>query len=108
MSARKLETIGSLQQITVEARQTRLTLAPDAVRIRKNGIEFRSTAPFSPWTEMTITLECPRESGKIHCTGVVVASTGNRHSGYHVSMVFTDLSKQSQARLNSLAYSSLA
>jgi len=36
---------------------------------------------------------------------VVVACNGNRHGGYTVSMVFTSLSKQSQARLNLLAYS---
>jgi hypothetical protein len=34
-----------------------------------------------------------------------VACNGNRHNGYMVSMVFTAMSKQSQARLNTLAYS---
>jgi hypothetical protein len=36
---------------------------------------------------------------------VVVACTGSRHGGYQVSMIFTGVSKQSQARLNTLAYS---
>ncbi len=54
---------------------------------------------------MTVTLQSTRDSGKVHCTGVVVACTGSRHDGYSVSMVFTSLSKQSQARLNLLAYS---
>jgi hypothetical protein len=35
----------------------------------------------------------------------VVACNGNRHNGYTVSMVFTSLSKQAQARLDLLAYS---
>jgi len=36
---------------------------------------------------------------------VVVACHGDRHSGFLVSMVFTGLSRQAQARLTSLAYS---
>jgi hypothetical protein len=54
---------------------------------------------------MTVTLQSPRDTGRVHCTGVVVACNGNRHDGYSVSMVFTGLSKQSQARLNLLAFS---
>ncbi|HTI99733.1 MAG TPA: hypothetical protein VL527_12700 [Dongiaceae bacterium] len=105
MSARKIESVASSrQQITVAARQTRLTLTPEAVQIHRNGIEFHSATSFSLWTEMTVTLECPPE-GKVDCTGVVVACAGTRHSGYQVSMVFTGMSKQSQARLNTLAYS---
>ena len=48
---------------------------------------------------MTVTLQSTRDSGRVNCTGVVVACQGNRHDGYTVSMVFTSLSKQSQARL---------
>lgn len=103
MSARKIET-GSLQQhVTVEARQTRLVLSPGSVIIHKNGIEFRSATAFAPWTEMTITLQSPADNGKVNCNGVVIACTGNKHSGYHVSMVFTSLTKQAQARLSTMA-----
>jgi hypothetical protein len=105
MSARKIDNSSSLQAITVQTRQTCLSLAPGQVRIRKNGIEFRSDSPIAPWTEMTVTLQSSRDAGRVHCTGVVVACNGNRHNGYTVSMVFTSLSKQSQARLNVLAYS---
>jgi hypothetical protein len=104
MSARKAESSGSLHHVTVEARQTRLSLSRGSVIFHKNGIEFRSTTPFSPWAEMTLTLQSPRDSGKLHCNGVVIACTGNKHSGYHVSMVFTGLSKQAEARLNALAF----
>jgi hypothetical protein len=104
MSARKAASAGSLQQnVTVEARQARLTLPPNSVLIHRNGIEFRSPAPFSPWTEMTLTLQSPRDQGTVHCSGVVISCTGNKHVGYHVSMVFTGLSKQAQARLNTMA-----
>ena len=105
MSARKIEVSGAFSPVTVQARQTRLSLAPDEVRIRRNGVEFRSATPIATWKEMTVTLQSTRDAGKVHCTGVVVACNGNRHGGYTVSMVFTSLSKQSQARLNLLAYS---
>jgi hypothetical protein len=107
MSARKIESVGSFQQsVTLEARQARLSLSPSSVIIRKNGIEFRSSTPFPAWTEMILTIQSSREQGKVQCSGVVISCTGNKHSGYHVSMVFTSLSRQAQARLNTMAYSS--
>jgi hypothetical protein len=107
MSARKVQSIGSLQQLTVEARQTRLSLSPDSVVFHKNGIEFRSATAFSEWAEMTLTLHSPGDGGRLHCTGVVIACSGNKHTGYHVSMVFTGLSKQAQERLDTLAHAPL-
>lgn len=104
MSARKLSSAGSFQPVTVQTRETRLSLAPDQVLIRKNGVEFRSASPISAWTEMTVTLQSSRDTGRVHCTGVVIACSGNRHNGYTVSMVFTNLSRQAQARLNLLAF----
>jgi hypothetical protein len=105
MSARKVDNVSIFQPVTVQSRQTCLSLAPDQVLVRRNGVEFRSTTAISPWTEMTVTLQSTRDTGRVHCTGVVVACNGSRHDGYTVSMVFTSLSKQSQARLNLLAYS---
>ena len=109
MSARKLGSAGSFQQnVTVEARQARLTLSPDAVVIHKGGIEFRSEAGFPRWVEMTVTLQSPHDGAKVHCTGVVVDCSGSKHAGYHVSMVFTGLSKQAEARLSLMAYSAVS
>ncbi len=82
-------------------------LSPDAVVIHKNGIEFRSNTSFSPWAEMTLTLQSPHDGGKVHCNGVVISCTGNKHAGYHVSMVFTGLSKQAEARLTVMASTQL-
>lgn len=107
MSARKAEGTSSIHHVTVQARQTRLTLSPDSVIYHKNGIEFRSETPFSPWAEMTLTLQSPRDGGKLHCSGVVISCTGNKHTGYHVSMVFTGMSKQAEARLNVLAFAQI-
>ena len=107
MSARKVESTSFQQHVTVEARQARLVLSPGSVIIHKNGIEFRSATAFSPWTEMTLSLQSPRDNGKVNCTGVVISCTGNKHSGYHVSMVFTGMSKQAEARLTAMAHSTI-
>ncbi len=113
MSARNLKNHSSLQPqpvapatVTVHARQTRLTLSQNAVVIHKGGIEFRSFTPFADWTEMTVNLEAPLGGMKLHCHGVVIACTGNKHTGYHISMVFTSLSRQAQERLSEMARAS--
>lgn len=107
MSARNAEAGGSVPHVTVQARQARLSLSPDAVILHKSGIEFRSLTPFPAWTEMTMTLQSPRDGGKVHCNGVVISCTGNKHTGYHISMVLTGLSRQAEARLNALAISQI-
>jgi PilZ domain len=109
MSARKIGCVGSPgQPVIVEARQTRLTLTPEAVSLHKGGIEFRSQVPFAPWVEMTLTLQSPQDSARVNCIGVVVDCQGNKHVGYHVSMVFTSMSKQAEARLHTLVHASAA
>jgi hypothetical protein len=106
MSARKLGSIHSLQErITMEGRHARLELSAESVSVHKSGIEFRSPTPFKEWTEMTVAISSPRASGKLQCSGVVIACSGNKHTGYRVSMIFTSLSKQAQARLDSMAFS---
>ena len=108
MSARKLANGNSFHRNgLVEARQTRLELSSDAVVIHKSGVEFRSPVPFNLWAEMTIGLQSSRDESPIQCSGVVIACSGNKHAGYHVSLLFTGLSKQAQSRLNSMAYSQL-
>ena len=107
MSARKVESGSFQQHVTVEARQARLVLSPGSVIIHKSGIEFRSATAFSPWTEMTLTLQSPGDNNRVNCTGVVISCTGNKHAGYHVSMVFTSLTKQAQARLSTMAHSTV-
>ncbi len=102
MSARKAVT-SPLTPVSVEARQTLLSLSPDSVLLHKSGIEFRSAVPFAAWTEMTLSLESPAGEGRVHCNGVVISCTGNKHLGYHVSMVFTGLSRQAEARLAVMA-----
>ncbi|MEW6158950.1 MAG: PilZ domain-containing protein [Verrucomicrobiota bacterium] len=105
MSTTKLDTSGVFQAVKVHAPQTRLSLPANSIRIRKNGIEFRSDHSIPAWTEMTVDLFSPVDGKKIHCTGVVVECHGNRHTGYTVAMVFMNLSRQSQERLAQLAFS---
>ena len=108
MSARKIESFDSpKQQVTVEGRQSRLELSTDAVSVHKSGMEFRSPTPFHEWTEMTVALRSPHDGARLQCSGVVVACSGSKHTGYRVSMVFTHISNQAQARLDSMARSEL-
>lgn len=104
MSASKTKT-DLLNPITVQSAATVLTLSPSSFRIRKSGIEFKSDKEIAMWTEMTVDLQLPGTKS-FSCSGVVVASNGNRHSGYNVSLVFTGVTKQAQERLND--FSSIA
>jgi hypothetical protein len=56
---------------------------------------------------MTVALQSPRDDGRVQCSGVVIACSGSKHTGYHVSLVFTGMSKQAQSRLNLMAHSAL-
>lgn len=107
MSAKRFVGSSFEQPVTVEARQAKLELSADTVVIHKNGIEFRSPTPFKEWTEMTVSLQSPRDGRQLHCAGIIVACSGNKHSGYNISMMFTSLSKQAQTRLNNMAHSDL-
>ncbi|HEY3861395.1 MAG TPA: hypothetical protein VGO59_05850 [Verrucomicrobiae bacterium] len=98
MSARKIENVALALSPSTQC----LTLPATAVRVRKNGIEFRNDEPFAPWTEMTVTLQGSGLARKVNFTGVIVACTGNPREGYEVSMLFTHVTPLSRARL--LAY----
>ncbi len=100
MSARKVQ--NSSLDLTSSTAQC-LTVVADSVRVRKNGIEFRNEQRIAPWTEMTVTLQGTGLAKKVNFTGVVVACSGNAREGYEISMLFTRVTRLSQARL--LAYS---
>jgi hypothetical protein len=106
MSAKKFVNGNSFEKpVTVEARQAKLELSADTVSIHKSGIEFRSPTPFTEWAEMTVSLQSPVSGHKVACTGVIVACTGNKHLGYHVSMIFTSLTAQAEKQLGAMARS---
>lgn len=103
MSTSKLDRSGAFQAVTVHTQQTKLVLASGQVAIRKNGIEFFSPHAIPEWTEVTVDLRSPGDSGPVRGHGVVVDCAGNRHAGYIVSLVFMNLTRQSQERLSQLA-----
>ena len=91
--------------VSVSGSDVRLELSADAVSIHKNGIEFRSPKPFNEWSEMTVALLSPKGGGRISCQGVIVACTGSKHAGYHISLVFTGLSSDTEKQLGAMSRS---
>ncbi|HEX7654357.1 MAG TPA: PilZ domain-containing protein [Verrucomicrobiae bacterium] len=106
MSAKKFVGGQSFEKpVTVLAQQASLELSAETVSIHKSGIEFRSPTPFKEWSEMTVSLMSPLDGAKFSANGVIVACSGNKHAGYHVSVLFTALTAQAQARLQAMARS---
>jgi len=106
MCAKKISTVGAMEgSVSVKNQQAAFELSADAVSIHKNGIEFRSPRAFNEWSEMTVSLQSPLDGSQISCHGVVIACAGNKHSGYHVSMVFTSLTPQTEQQLQIMARS---
>jgi hypothetical protein len=100
MSTSKLDTSGvfSAQKQSTEVH---LALSSHAIKFRRNGIEFLSSKPVPVWSEMTIDIESP-DAKKVRGSGVVVACDGCHQSGYVVSFIFMNLSRQAQERLGAL------
>ena len=105
MSAKQIRNLGSSGSVNVTGRESALELSAEKVSVHKSGIEFRSPAPFNEWSEMTVTLQSPADGSQLSCHGVVVACAGNKHSGYHVSMLFTSLTPQAEKQLGTMARS---
>ena len=109
MSTGKLDTSGFFATNAARASApTKLLLPTNAVRIRKNGIEFLSATSIPQWTEMSVELQSPLSARKLTCTGVVVSCAGHAHTGYSVSMLFLNLTRKSELQLASLSHSQLS
>jgi hypothetical protein len=106
MSAKKVGSLGSIgNSVSVAGRESALALCADKVSIHKSGIEFCSPQPFKEWSEMTLSLRSPLDGSRVSCHGVVVACAGSKHSGYHVSMLFTSLTPTAEKQLGIMARS---
>jgi hypothetical protein len=106
MSAKKIGSLSSFgNSVSVAGRESTLALSAHKVSVHKGGIEFRSPTPFTEWSEMTVTLQSPLDGSKLSCHGVVVACAGNKHAGYHVSMIFTGMNAQAERQLGVMARS---
>src|SRR2546422_10185666 len=108
MSTSKLDTSGVFQPVTVKSDRTTLNLPQAAVRIRKNGIEFRSPTPIPVWTEMTVSLQSAGETKKGNCTGIVVARQGNRHPRAPGAQVLMRAPRHAEGRVDLVAHCALA
>ncbi len=102
MKTTKLDTSGVFEPVKVTANELELSLPAHSVHLRNNGIEFLSTKEVPMWTELTIELQSPNQDGRINCTGIVVGSTGNKHNGFVVSIIFMGITPEAQERLTSL------
>ena len=102
MKTTKLDTSGVFEPVKVTASELELSLPAHSVHLRNNGIEFLSEKDVPMWTELTIDLQSPNQSGRINCNGIVVACSGNKHNGYVVSIIFMGISPEAQERLTSL------
>lgn len=104
MSAKKILGSGILEKsVKLAGRQATLDLAAEKISIHKSGIEFRSPTPFTEWSEMTVSLQSPVDGSTLSCHGVVVACTGTKHAGFHVSMLFTSLTPHVEKQLGEMA-----
>ncbi len=91
--------------VSVAGRESSLALGADKVSVHKNGIEFCSPTPFHEWSEMTVSLRSPQDGSRVSCHGVVVGCAGSKHTGYHVSMLFTSLTPAAEKQLGAMARS---
>lgn len=105
MSAKKFNAGSFQSSVSVASRDEKLELSTDKVSVHKNGIEFRSPKPFNEWSEMTVALVSPGDGDRISCHAVVVACAGNKHVGYHISMVFTGVGSETEKQLATMARS---
>ena len=106
MSAKKIGSLDSMENmVSVAGRQSALQLGADQFSVHKSGIEFCSPTPFAEWSEMTISLSSPFDGSNVSCHGVVVSCAGSKHSGYHVSMLFTSLTPTAEKQLGAMARS---
>jgi hypothetical protein len=102
MSTTRLDTSGIFQGLKLSSASAELSLVTSDVRLRPNGIEFRSNEALALWTEMSVELGAGTTAGRVSCTGVVVSCSGNRHFCYSVSIVFMNLCPQTQQHLDLL------
>jgi hypothetical protein len=105
MSAKRLTGTGAFQtSVSVSSRDSKLELSTETVSVHRNGIEFRSPKAFNEWSEMTVALQS-KDGRRISCHGVIVGCAGTKHTGYHISMVFTGLNSETEKQLGTMARS---
>lgn len=108
MTTSKVDKSGVLGPAPTGSSETRLLLPANRVAFRANGIEFLSSQPVDQWKELTVELLSSIDNQPLRGTGVVVDCTGNRHSGYVISLMFLSIAPESRRRLEQLSRASVA
>ena len=103
MKTTKLDKSGMFEPLTVRSNEIEFTLPPEAVNVRSNDVEFLANQELPVWSELTIDLKSPSSNEPIHCNGIVVGSSGSRHSGFVISILFVGLDPEAQSQVESLA-----
>ena len=93
------------ERITMTAQGMEFSFPAHLVNIQENGIEFLSEKEIPTWIQMTVELQPPNHAEPLHCQGIVVSCSGNRHAGYVVSIVFTNNGPEEQDEMSELVYS---
>lgn len=107
MAASRYDASQVFPEFRVDTPQGRFSVPTGAVRIRRNGVEFRGPSPLPVWSEMTVVLQVPALGQPLCCRGVVVACDGTRHEGYVISLLFLDLPHGSEQQLRSVSGAAL-
>lgn len=103
MKTTKLDNSGVFEPMTVRSNEIEFTLPPEAVSVRTNGVEFLSGQELPVWSELTIDLKSPDSDALIHCNGIVVGASGNKHSGFVISILFVGMEAEAQSQVEALA-----
>ncbi|GDY22662.1 hypothetical protein LBMAG56_40090 [Verrucomicrobiota bacterium] len=102
MGAKKILSTRDRNPLNVQSPETTLSLGAGQYTLWQSGIEFHSPKPLALWGEMVVEVTTVADQKKINANGIVVECRGNRHSGYAVTMVFMNLTKQAQGELSHL------
>ncbi|MCP5518118.1 MAG: PilZ domain-containing protein [Verrucomicrobiales bacterium] len=108
MTTSKVDTSGVFDRPATGCGEARFLLPTHQVAFRKSGIEFLSHEAVPLWKEVTVELQSPVDRQPLEATGVVVDCTGNRHTGYVVSLIFLEMTPGCERRLARWAESATA
>lgn len=68
-------------------------------RMQESGIEFQSQNEIGLYTEMHLQIVNPETQHTIKFKGVVIGCSGDKHKGYQVSLIYTNLTQETQMSL---------
>jgi len=76
-----------------------VTLTKGTYKVRSSGLEFFSEKELELYTELSLSVEHPETHKVVNFSGIVINCAGNRHEGFLVSLVFTNITQEAQLSL---------